>query len=185
MKKRTLEPWFKLGKNIDYNFDSINLIRKSIKMIKHHIQFHTNFIYELESCYTLNKELKELEKELDKLKSSIDPEKHEKFLKFWGIVGRSGYEVNYVAIHNCRQQINKLIRAEFLDLTKPILILIAKVEVKIEAKIKSIAKHQSNTAPVIAEHKINIEVAQTKLTELESELITEVEKLKCYLKTLK
>jgi alanyl-tRNA synthetase len=185
MKKRTLEPWFVLGKNIDYNFDSITLIRKSIKNFKHQVQFYTNSIYELESCYTLNQELKELEKELDKLKSSIDDEKHEQFLKFWGIVGRNGYEVNYVALHNCRQQINKLIRAEFLELTKPILILIANVENKIEAKKLLISKHQSNAAPIIAEHKINIEVDEAKLIELESDLIAEVEKLKSYLKTLK
>jgi hypothetical protein len=182
MNKRQLQPWFTHGKNINYDFSRIKELRGLIKVLKGNNSYYADCIYDLQTCASIEKEIIELTTQLKNLNSSIEPQKHIEFLNWWRVIGRAGFGVNYMAMGNCREQINNLIKAEFIILAKEVQIQIEKIELKIREQHELITLTRSQSAPIIAQYQAMIDTEQSKLAVLNSELQVEIAKLKTILK---
>jgi hypothetical protein len=184
MTKRSIQSWYLLGRNINYDFTAIKQIRKSIKNLKLNIKHYTNHINELELCITLNNKIKAVQLELKKLKNSIDPDQHIQFLDSWHVVGRLEYGLNLKALTNCRAKINELIRLEFIKLSNEAQYKIIELENKIQILQDQISKTKLESGPIIANYQAIIDDDKTSILNLKQELELEVIKLKNYLQSL-
>jgi hypothetical protein len=182
MNKRQLQPWYLHGKKINYDFSRIKELRGLIKVLKSNNSYYAECIYDLQTCASIEKEISELTTQLKNLNSSIEPLKHEEFLNWWRVIGRAGFGVNYIAMGNCREQINSLIKAEFIILAKEVQIQIEKIEQKIKEQHDLITLTRSHSAPIIAQYQVKIDTEQSKIAVLEAQLQLEIAKLKIILK---
>jgi hypothetical protein len=182
MNKRQLQPWFLHGKKINYDFSRIKELRGLIKVLKSNSSYYAECIYDLQTCASIENNISELTTQLKTLNSSIEQHKHEEFLNWWGVIGRAGFGVNYIAMGNCREQINNLIKAEFIILAKEVQIQIEKIELKIKEQQELITLARSQSAPIIAQYQAMMDKEQSKIAVLEAELQLEITKLKIILK---
>jgi hypothetical protein len=184
MTKRSVQSWYLLGRNVNYDFTPIKQIRKSIKNLKLNIKHYTNYINELESCTTLNNKIKSVQLELKKLKNSIDHDQHIQFLNSWRVVGRLEYGLNLKALTNCRTKINELIRSEFIKISDQAQLEIIELENKIQTLQDQISKTKLESGPIIAKYQAIIDSDKTTILNLKYELEIEVIKLKNYLQSI-